>query len=25
VTFKFIIDGAIYSAITAATFGWLWP
>ncbi len=25
VTFKFIIDGAVYSVITAATFGWLWP
>lgn len=22
---KFVIDGAIYAAVTAATFAWLWP
>lgn len=25
VTFKFFIDGVIYSLVTAGTFGWLWP
>lgn len=25
VTIKHMIDGVIYAAVTAATFGWLWP
>jgi hypothetical protein len=25
ISFKFIIDGVIYSLVTAGTFGWLWP
>ena len=24
-TIKFVIDGAIYAAITSGTFVWLWP
>jgi hypothetical protein len=25
VTFKHLFDSAVYAAVTAATFGWLWP
>jgi len=24
-TLKFLFDGAIYAAVTGATFAWLWP
>ncbi len=25
ITFKFVVDGIIYAALTGATFAWLWP